>query len=431
LQQTALRAADEARRYLSALLRKIISMDPSQPPTNRSERLEYIDALRGFALIGVLGANLFIFSGFSYMTDGQRAALPTANLDRFVYLLELIFVENKFMGLFAFLFGVSFWLFLDRLRQRGVAGTGLFYRRLLWLFLIGAIHGWLFWCFDILRFYALWGLLLPLFLRVSKKTLLSAALFCAVLAPALVSGFRSLLLPTSAGDPTMDTLALQAFSSSSCAEFLRVNWLYDWHLTLSVGQIAYQVAVLGRLLLGLYAARTFVLSDLRSHHTLFRKVLIVGAVVGLVGNFLIARQYLDSEVTGGFLLPFCGELVAELGYLGLTLAYAAGLTLLFQTHRWARPLRLLAPVGRMALTCYLLQTLFGLWLFYGFMPGPKLMGRIGPVWLLPIWLGEYVIQMWFASAWLRRFRFGPAEWLWRSLTYSKIQPFRIGEREAG
>ena len=70
----------------------------------------------------------------------------------------------------------------------------------------------------------------------------------------------------------------------------------------------------------------------------------------------------------------------------------------------------------------------GLWLFYGFMPGPKLMGMIGPVWLLPIWFGEYVIQMWFAAAWLRRFRFGPAEWLWRSLNYSQIQPFRIAER---
>jgi len=406
-------------------------MDLPKPPTHTTNRLEYVDALRGFALIGVLGANLFIFSGFDYMTEAQRAALPTAGLDKFVYLLELIFVENKFMGLFAFLFGVSFWLFLDRLRQRGVAGTGLFYRRLLWLFLFGAIHGWLCWCFDILRFYALWGLLLPLFMRVPKKTLLSAALFCAVLAPALVSGFRSLLLPPSAGDSTMDALALQAFSASSYVGFLRVNWLYDWHLTLSVGQIAYQVAVLGRLLLGLYAARTFVLSDLRSHYTLFRKVLIVGAVVGLLGNFLIARRYFDSDVTGRFFLPFCGKLVAELGYLGLTLAYAAGLVLLFQQRRWVRVQRLFAPVGRMALTCYLLQTLFGLWLFYGFMPGPGLMGLIGPVWLLPIWCAEYVIQMWFAAAWLRRFRFGPAEWLWRSLTYSKIQPFRIAEREAG
>ena len=117
-------------------------MKPVKPPTHGTDRLEYVDALRGFALIGVLGANLFIFSGFFYMTDAQRAALPTASLDKYVYMLELIFVENKFMGLFAFLFGVSFWLFLDRLRQRGVAGTVLFYRRLLWLFVfeIGRAH---------------------------------------------------------------------------------------------------------------------------------------------------------------------------------------------------------------------------------------------------------------------------------------------------
>ena len=364
------------------------------------------------------------------MTAAQRAALPTASVDKFVYLLELILVENKFMGLFAFLFGVSFWLFLDRLSQRGVAATGLFYRRLLWLFLFGAIHGWLFWCFDILRFYALWGLLLPLFLRVSNKVLLSAALICAVLAPALISGIRS-LLPHSAADPTIDALALQAFSSPDFINFLHVNWLYDWYLTLSVGQIAYQVAILGRLLLGLYTARSLMLVDLRSHHTLFRKVLLVGAVVGLGGNILVAGKYLDSAATGGFLFPFGSRLIAEMGYLGLSLAYASGLALLFQKPRWGRRLRLLAPVGRMALTCYLLQTLFGLWLFYGFMPGPRLMGRIGAVWLLPIWLIEYVLQIWFASAWLHRFRFGPAEWLWRSLTYSKFQAFRTAEQEVG
>ncbi len=105
-------------------------METSKPPTQKTDRLEYVDALRGFALFGVLGANLFIFSGFDYMSEAQRAVLPTASLDKIVYFLELILVENKFMGLFAFLFGVSFWLFLDRLRQRGVAGTGLFYRRL-------------------------------------------------------------------------------------------------------------------------------------------------------------------------------------------------------------------------------------------------------------------------------------------------------------
>src|SRR4051812_8385576 len=90
-------------------------------------RLDYIDSLRGFALFGVFGANLFIFSGLAYMNNAQKAALPTAAIDRTVRFLELIFIETKFMGLFALLFGVSFWLFLSSVRARGLEGTALFY----------------------------------------------------------------------------------------------------------------------------------------------------------------------------------------------------------------------------------------------------------------------------------------------------------------
>lgn len=388
------------------------------PPTHR---VDFVDVLRGFALLGIFAANLLIFSGYSdYMTDAQRAALSTAGPDRILHLLELIFVNNKFIGLFSFLFGVSFWLFLDRVNARGLDGTRLFYRRLWWLFVIGAIHGWLLWCFDVLRFYALWGLLLPLFLRTSPKKLLSLALFCAVVGPALIRGLAGPASP----NPALDELAFNAFSSGSYAAVVRVNWIYDWYLTISVGQIAYQLAVFGRLLLGLYAARTLVFSDFQSHRSLFRNILVIGGLLGLAGNIIIAGHFLDTVARSGFIFPFLRRLIAEVGYLGLTLAYAAGLALLFETTRWKHRLMILAPVGRMALTCYLLQTLIGLWLFYGFMPGPNLMGKVGPSWLALICLIGYALQLGLAFLWLRRFRFGPAEWLWRSLTYWKRQTLR-------
>ena len=107
----------------------------------------------------------------------------------------------------------------------------------------------------------------------------------------------------------------------------------------------------------------------------------------------------------------------------MSLAYASALALLFQAP-WGRWVRVLRSMGRMALTFYLGQTLFGLWLFYGFMPGPPLFGKIGAVWLLPIWFGGYALQVAVADWWLKRFRFGPAEWLWRCLTYWKLQTFR-------
>ena len=396
-------------------------MQPQNP-----DRVDFVDALRGFALIGVFGANLLVFSGYIFLTDTQKALLPTASVDKFIYLLELIFIENKFMGLFSFLFGVSFWLFLNRANARGADGTQLFYRRLWWLFVIGVIHGWLLWCFDILRFYALWGLLLPLFVRVSNRKLVSAAFFFAVLAPALIRGIHSAVVGPVPPNPAIDALALEAFSSGSYVEFLRVNWIYDWYLTLSVGQLAYQIAILGRLLLGLYVGRALIFAELESNTKLFRAVLVVAAIVGIGGNVIIAGQFLDAaSAGGGFLLPFMRRIIAELGYLGITLAFASGLALLFQTMRGKRLLQLFSPIGRMALTWYLAQTLFSLWLFYGFMPGPNLMGKVGPSWLAVIWLIGYAIQLWLASVWLRYFRFGPAEWFWRSLTYWKRQSLRV------
>ena len=114
----------------------------------------------------------------------------------------------------------------------------------------------------------------------------------------------------------------------------------------------------------------------------------------------------------------------EGGQLGLTLAYASALALAFLVVRWRRLLSLLAPMGRMALTWYLVQTLFGICMFYGFAHGPALMGKAGPAGLAAVAVAGYVVQVVLARAWMARFRFGPAEWCWRSLTYSKVQPFR-------
>src|SRR5262245_39248365 len=242
----------------------------------------FVDALRGFALFGVMAANLLIFSGIVYMTDTQKAAISPTSLDRAVLFLELVFIENKFMGLFSTLFGVSFWLFLSRARERGGSATQLFYRRIGWLFVIGCLHGWLLWAFDILRFYALWAVLLPLFVSMRPRRLLTAALAASVLVPALVTGLRVAFWPGTGGGE-MDAMALSAFSTGRYREMLAANWAYDWYLTNSIGQIAYQVAVFGRLLMGLYLARTLAFDDLARHRPLFKRVVIVGAVVGLAG----------------------------------------------------------------------------------------------------------------------------------------------------
>ncbi|MEO8431471.1 MAG: DUF418 domain-containing protein [Acidobacteriota bacterium] len=392
--------------------------------TPAAGRLEFVDSLRGFALFGVFWANLLIFSGIEYLTEGQRASLLRGRLNTLAYSFGQFFIENKFMGLFSLLFGISFWLFLSRVTGRAASATGLFYRRIFWLFVIGAIHGWLLWCFDILRFYALWAVLLPLFVRTAPKRLLGIALAAAVLLPALVAAANTQVTHPAAPTTGYDAMALAAFSGGSFSEALKANWRYDWHLTFSISQIAYQVAIFGRLLLGLCVARTLDLGNLGGHRRLLRTVLLVGGLVGVVGSGIVAGNVLTGAGDNPW-VAFSRRLLVEGGQLGLTLAYASAMALAFLVARWRRVLRLLAAMGQMALTWYLLQTLFGIWMFYGFAHGPALMGKVGPAALAAIAVTGYVLQVVLARAWMTRFRFGPAEWCWRSLTYGKAQPFRL------
>ncbi len=393
------------------------------PRSLSSPRLTFIDALRGFALFGVFGANLMIFSGLTYMSGEQREALWPGLADRAVHYFEHFFVENKFMGLFSFLFGISFWLFLDRVGARGAPATKLFYRRIGWLLAIGMVHGWLLWCFDILRFYALWGLFLALFLRTPPRRLLGYALSASILIPAIVDGLNGLRPQAPQITASIDALTLEAFTHGGFRAMLAANWKYDWYLTLGVSQISYQVAVFGHLLLGLWAARTLDLAQLDKHREFLKRLLLPLALIGIACNAVYAFDLIGGE--RGFLTSFVKEFVVESGYVAMSQFYACGLALLFLSPRLRGAVAMLAPLGQMALSWYLLQTIFGLWLYYGFMPGPGLMGSMRPLTIAAIWFGGYALQVVLARLWMRRFRFGPAEWAWRSLTYWKRQPFGL------
>ncbi len=242
----------------------------------------------------------------------------------------------------------------------------------------------------------------------------------AVLLPALVAAANVWLIRPAG--PDLDAMALAAFSAGTYREVLAANWRYDWYLTNSISQIGYQVAIFGRLLLGLYVARTLDLANLAAHRTLLRRVLVVGAAAGLVGNIIFARGLLSGTHSPS--LAFVRRFLVEGGQLGLTLAYASAVALAFLVVSWRRAISLLAPIGQMALTWYLLQTAFGIWMFYGFAHGPALMGRVGPASLAAVCAVGFGAQAALARAWMRRFQFGPAEWCWRSLTYGEVQPFR-------
>ena len=257
-----------------------------------SDRLAFVDALRGFALLGVFWANLLIFSGIEYMSASQRTAAFPSRLDAFAYGFERFFIENKFMGLFSTLFGVSFWLFLSRAQRprrvrrhcSSTGGSSGSSRS-------GSLHGWLLWCLrhpPLLR--ALGGASPALRGRAAAAPAPRRARGERPLAGARRRGCGAAMPPPARGAPTCDAIALAAFSHGSYRDVLAANWRYDWYLTLSIGQIDYQVAIFGRLLLGLWIARTLDLGDLARHRALLRRVLLVGGLAGLAGSTVFAGR---------------------------------------------------------------------------------------------------------------------------------------------
>lgn len=152
--------------------------------------------------------------------------------------------------------------------------------------------------------------------------------------------------------------------------------------------------------------------------------MLLCGVAGAAGSAVFAADLLSD--VGGSTVSCIRRFVVETGNLELSLTYASGLAILFlRGGRIQTIISILAPVGRLALTWYLLQTAFGIWMFYGFARGPAAMGRVPPSLLIVVLVGGFFVQIVGAHAWVSRFRFGPAEWVWRGLTYAKLPPLRV------
>ncbi|MET1163006.1 MAG: DUF418 domain-containing protein [Pseudoxanthomonas sp.] len=393
-------------------------------PTAAGERLELIDALRGFALAGVLLVNLDSFSLYAFLDGVARAALPTAGFDLRVDAIKSLLVDEKAVTVFSMLFGLGFALQLERAEARGSMGLKLYARRMGVLLLFGLVHSYLFWWGDILLVYALMGFLLVLCRRLSQRALLASGFFVALVLPAVASPWIDPLLKGMPSQGAMEAANLAAFSSP--------NWLVAWAQNVVFSNWAYTVwwtiwpFVFGRFLLGFWAGRTGLLQQPEKHRHLLLGIFKAAAIIGTAAT---ALEYFEQPLSAAFSTTagtwgsIALALVMRAGPLGLGIAYAAGFALLFLHEPARRYLRLLAPVGRMALTNYLAQTAVCLALFYG--AGLGIGPKYGVLGILSAWIALFGAQVFFSRWWLSRYRFGPVEWLWRSLTYANRQPMSV------
>ena len=379
-----------------------------------------LDALRGVAVAGILFANVLVFFGLFAMPEARQAALPAARADEIAKLLERVFIEGKFYSVFSLLFGVGFGLQLARDRGESLPR---FRRRLRILLAIGAIHALLVWAGDILMLYALLGFTLPWFARKSDRELLRwtailLALPTALYALALVAWILVGGSPPASGggDGGMPVPMLAIFEAVGTGGFKDA---FVGNLLLLAGRWVDLIAtmrfpkVLGMFVLGLWAARTGLALEPSQHLGTLRRWAWVGWSVGVPANLvaawaLVRWPYLPPSWGGAV-----GVVMQAVGIPLLALGYAASVALLVVAGR--RWIGIFAPVGRMALTNYLSQSVICVVLASGY--GLGLWWKIGASRAMGIAAAVALLQIPISAWWLSRHRYGPVEWIWRRLTY--------------
>lgn len=410
-----------------------IATTPAEPTAER-ERLDILDACRGFALGGIFLINLAVFTGFVFMPREVAAALPTARFDLPALGLMLWLGYGKFYSLFSLLFGIGFALQLAAAERRSDDRLRTFRRRLTVLVLIGAVHLY-FWEGDILVLYALVGFFLIPFRRASSRTLLRTAV-ALVLAPValqilitLSGGAADPGAPLlAAGDAVLVATGFQAGASpypilrdAGWIEYLRFQLsgvFFRYADLLSSGR---PFKVLAMFLVGAWVGRTGMLRELDGWIPTLRRVRTWGLGLGLPAALAHAGSMSTGAASTSW-LKVAESLAYALGVAPLALGYASSYALLWCNPIWRRRLERLAPAGRMALTNYLMQTTIAIAIFYGI--GLGLMGRVGAIWWVPLTIVTLGAQSAISRWWLARFSFGPAEWIWRQVTYKRRLPLR-------
>ncbi len=403
-------------------------------PVAAGERVAMIDALRGFALFGILLANLMGFV-VGPAPESMRLVHFGASLSGPVeFGLEWL-VVGKFYSLFSLLFGIGFAIQLERLEARG-EGVARYVRRLLVLFGFGVAHMLLLWLGDILALYALVGFALLLFRRASDRTLLIFAVLLWV-APILwraamsYAGFAPQQPLVDAAIWTFGQFGVDV-SQGPLPVWTSPDYLV--HLRAHPGEILFRyhdlveqlrpAKVLAMFLLGLWVGRRRIFVEPGAHAPLLRNVMLGGFLLGL--PLAAARAWLVAESGNAPAERLLQEVAYCIGTPVLALAYAAAFALLWTRSSGGR-LALFAPAGRMALTNYLGQTFIMCLLFFGW--GFAFMGRLHLGFLPLVAIAIFALQVAYSRWWLGRYRFGPLEWLWRTLTYGKVQPVRLPGRQ--
>lgn len=392
-------------------------------------RIEVVDAMRGFALLGL--CLLHGLEHFDLLIYPEAAPKALRAIDPVVNTTVFFLVASKAFAIFSFMFGLSFFIQMDRQAQRGVDFRWRFLWRLTLLGLIGYLHG-LVYCGDVLIIFAVLGVALVPLDRLGTKTLLVVSLLSVANLPYLYKFFIVL------GEPGLDPRpyavwnlygrAFEIFGQGSFAQVVQFNaWLgqkMKWGWYLQEGRVW---QILGLFLWGMSAGRARLFESIEQRKDLCKKFL-VGSSLGFSALYLF-KLNLDSFALNENAGYLADKLVSSYANLLFTIVLMSGFVLLYGLGWWQKKLSILAPLGRMSLTNYVGQSLVGVLFFYGF--GLGMYQHFGYTLSLVFAVVLISSMIWASRAWLRRFYYGPLEWAWRVATLmSTTVPF-VRHRKVG
>ena len=406
-------------------------------PVQTTQREIFMDVLRGFAILGIFIANL---NGFSWYNGSAKATGPylLPGADNTMSFLHQMFIEGKFYSIFSLLFGWGIALQFKRAEEKGINALPTVRRRLFFMLLLGAVH-LLLWPGDIVFFYAILAFVLLPLRKLSNKTLLITGCLL-VLSPILLYWLKMtwpvLNYPADLAIKTATKVESSLFTIKSEQDFLNimkygnswfeqvqmnvVGFFYRYNYLFFVSRIP---KVLGIFLIGYVIGRSDFYKNILQHKKIVYWAIGIGLVVGLPANYFLA-YYMSNHGGDYWQLKTKGlyqTIFYALGVAPLAMAYVGLFMLSFQKVAGKKVLSVFAPVGKMAFSNYILQTLIGSFVFLG--PGLGYFGEVGPVYYTIFGVVVFIFQIILSTIWLKFFNYGPVEWIWRSATYKKWQPF--------
>ncbi|BAX80771.1 DUF418 domain-containing protein [Labilibaculum antarcticum] len=398
----------------------------SATPTFFNERIRSLDILRGFALLGILLINIQLFAlpNASFTNPSVMGELSSS--DYFSYYFVNVFVELKFMTIFSILFGAGILLFINRLNERGLDGSRFHIRRMMWLLLFGMLHAYFIWFGDILVAYAIVGLIAVLLRKMkdSWKIVMCAVLFLIPMGLFYIVGSSFESMPPEMAKEVMADFSPGPKLLTAEIDLYQVGSWFDIFVKRAQLNMNYQIGsffmlslwrTTGVMLLGMVLLTNGVLTAKKSKLFYF-SMAILGIGIGTLFSNEGFHRIVETKwevihfFKYGYQFNYFGSLFSSLGYIGLII-------LIYQLKIMQFLTKGFEAVGRMAFTNYLCQSIICSIIFYSY--GFGMFARYSRtellIWVLLIW----TFQLISSTIWLKYYKMGPFEWLWRYLTYKE------------